>query len=146
MEADQLAQNLKQDGLVGRPVQPKTEMKRRKNHRRSSRNPAVLTQWIKEHGELDRPSKEEKILLGRLAHMTHHQVCDWFSNTRRVIRQISLPVWLKKHPTHSADPNLRPHIQRIFGETMACTPPPPPPPLPTQHYFYLLTFIDLFPL
>ena len=100
-------------------------VKSKKNHSALSmmmkrrKNTAILTQWMKRNFELRKPTKMEKISLGEQAFMTKLQVDDWFSNTRRVIKKISHPVWCDKHPTHSANPDARAEIQKIYGKNSA---------------------------
>ena len=120
MEEDQLQGNIHFKGGNAVKQQPKPRGEKIKisynPRQRGRRNPAVLIQWMKDHTEHNPPSREEKIMLASQANMTLVQLADWFSNTKRVIRKITLPVWLKNHPTHSADPNIRPQIQKIFGK------------------------------
>ena len=64
-------------------------------------NKKYLIQWMHHHKKHPYPTKEEKIMLGKICNMRPCQIKAWFENRRREIKNSSMEEWLKKHPCYS---------------------------------------------
>ena len=88
----------------------------------SRQNPAVLTQWIKEHTGQALPILEERMVLASRANMSLEQVDNWFSNEMQFFKDTVLSLQNGDHHACSFDAFPAPenggatsHPHRLFG-------------------------------